>query len=75
MVTIEDVFAALRELYPEMPVAKMENMDIASGVPGQARKIESRVESDLGLKLKPYKAALQDAIDSMLEKNLIPCAA
>merc|ERR1719453_2108653 len=52
MVKIEDVFAALRELYPTMPVAPMENMDIASGVPHKARKIETRVEAGLGLQLK-----------------------
>merc|ERR1711966_467097 len=71
MVTIEAVFDDLRELYPDHNVAKMENMDIASGVPGQARKIESRVEGSLGLKLKPFQVALKDAVDSMLENKLI----
>merc|ERR1711871_1896580 len=77
MVTIEDVFAALRELYPDMPVAPMENMDIASGVPSKARKIETRVEAGLGLSLKEYKVTLKDAVDSMLAHTLIamPAAA
>ena len=75
MVTIEQVFEALRELYPTHQVAKMEHMDIASGISGKARKIESRAESGLGLKLKPYQVALKDAVDSMLDKQLIPIAA
>ena len=75
MVTIEQVFESLRALYPKHAVAAMENMDIASGVAGKARKIESRAESGLGLKLKPFQVALQDAVDSMLEKQLIPSAA
>ena len=77
MVTIEDVFSALRELYPSMPVAPMEGMDIASGVAGAARKIETRAEAGLGLKLKEYKVALKDAVDSMLDHKLIamPAAA
>merc|ERR1719164_388012 len=58
-VTIEDVFAALRELYPAMPVAEMANMDIASGVQGKARTIASR-SAELGLQLHSYKAALKD---------------
>jgi len=76
MVTIEAVFAALRELYPNMPVAPMENMDIASGIPGKARKVESRVTSDLGVELKPFQVALKDAVDSMVENKMIsvPCA-
>ena len=77
MVAIEDVFAALRELYPSMPVAPMENMDIASGVQGAARKIETRAEAGLGLQLKGYKDTLKDAVDSMLDHKLIamPAAA
>lgn len=71
MVTIEDVFAALRELYPTMPVAEMNNMDIASGVQGKARKIASR-SAELGVQLHSYKAALKDAVDSMLAANMIP---
>ena len=53
----------------------MENMDIASGVPNKARKIETRVESGLGLSLKTYKVALKDAVDSMLEHKVITPAA
>merc|ERR1719484_244313 len=41
MVPIERVFSTLRELYPAMPVAAMEHMDIASGVQGKARTIET----------------------------------
>jgi nucleoside-diphosphate-sugar epimerase len=70
MVTIEDVFSALRELYPTMPVAEMNNMDIASGVQGKARTITSR-SAELGVKLHTYKAALKDAVDSMVASNLI----
>jgi len=77
MVTIEDVFSALRELYPSMPVAPMANMDIASGVAHKARKIDSRATADLGLELKEYKVALKAAVDSMMEHKLIvaPAAA
>ena len=77
MVTIEDVFSTLKELYPTLPVAAMENMDIASGVKGNARKITTRAEEGLGLSLKEYKVALKDAVDSMLEHKLIsmPAAA
>ena len=74
MVKIEDVFSALREMYPEMPVAKLENQDIASGVPGKARKIETRV-GELGLELKPYQQALKDAVDSMVANKLIASSA
>merc|ERR1711871_1158718 len=48
MVKIEDVFDTLKRLYPDMPVASMDNMDIASGIAGKARKIESRVPAELG---------------------------
>jgi len=76
MVTIESVFATLRELYPDMPVAPMDNMDIASGRPNKARKIETRAEVGLGLQLKEYSVALKDAVDSMLEhKIILPAAA
>ena len=74
MVTIEDVFATLKRLYPNMKVAEMENMDIASGVAGKARKIESRMELELGLKLHSYEAAVKDAVDSMIEKNIAVAA-
>ena len=75
MVPIGDVFAALKDMYPGMPVADMGEMDYASGVPGKARKITSRVESELGLQLKPYTAALKDAIDSMIDAKLIASSA
>ena len=74
MVKIEDVFAALRELYPSLPVAALENQDIASGVPGAARKIESRIGT-LGIELKPFKAALKDAVDSMIDHKIIAATA
>ena len=74
MATIEDVFASLRELYPNMPVAPLENMDIASGVPGKARAIKSRV-GDLDVEVKPYQQALKDAVDSMISHNLVAVAA
>ena len=74
MVTIEEVFATLKELYPSMPVADMDNMDIASGKPGKARKIESRVSSELGVQLHSYKQALKDSIDSMVDKKLAVAA-
>jgi len=70
-VTIEGVFAALRELYPNMPVAEMTNMDIASGVAGKARSIDSRTPAALGLELKGYKVALKDAVDSMMAASII----
>ena len=75
MAPIEDVFAALKEMYPQLPVAEMGNMDYASGVPKQARKVESRAVSELGLELKPYKQALKDSVDSMLEKQLVTAGA
>ena len=70
MVAIEDVFAVLREMYPNMPIAALENMDIASGVAGKPRKIETRV-GDLGITLKPYQSALKDAVDSMVNNGLV----
>jgi len=74
MVQIEDVFAALREMYPSLPVAALENQDIASGVPGAARKIDSRAAS-LGLTLKPYRSALKDAVDSMIAHSYVATSA
>jgi len=71
MVPIEGVFAALKELYPSLPVAEMGQMDCASGVPGKARKIESRAVSELGMEFKPYTVALKDSVDSMIANNLI----
>merc|ERR1719231_1295235 len=70
MVPIEDVFATLKALYPNMPVAEMSNMDIASGVPGKARKIESRATTELGLELHSYKEALKESVDSMIERKI-----
>lgn len=70
MVPIEDVFATLQRLYPKMNVATMDNMDIVSGVQGKARKIQSRVTPELGIQLHSYEAAVKDAVDSMIEKNL-----
>ena len=74
MAPIEGIFAALKELYPNLPVAEMGKMDYASGVPGQARKIQSRV-SELEVELKPYKQALKDSVDSMIAHKLIAGAA
>ena len=71
MIKIEDVFEALKALYPTMPIAPMANMDIASGVQGQSRKIEARITSELGIELKPFQTALKDSVDSMIAKNLI----
>ena len=73
MATIEDIFSTIKELYPNLPVAELENMDIASGVAGKARKIESRVGS-LGIELKPYQTALKDAVDSLISNKLVACA-
>jgi len=75
MAKIEEVFAALREMYPKMPVAEMGEMDYASGVPGTARKIESRAVTELGMTFKPYQQALKDSVDSMVAANLISVAA
>merc|ERR1711871_1507941 len=71
MATIEDIVSTIKELYPNLPVAELTNMDIASGVPGKARKIESRSEKELGLQLKTYKVALKDAVDSMVGQKMI----
>merc|ERR1712129_387124 len=76
MAKIADVFAALKEMYPQLPVAEMgSEMDIASGVLGSARKIESRAVTELGIEFKPYRQALKDSIDSMIAANLIAGAA
>jgi len=74
MVQIEEVFAALREMYPTLPVAALENQDIASGVPGAARKIDSRAAS-LGVAITPYRSALKDAVDSMIANNFVASTA
>merc|ERR1719231_1552601 len=74
MVQIEDVFAALREMYPSLPIAALENQDIAAGGSRHARKIDSRSAS-LGLTLKPYKEALKDAVDSMIAHSYVATSA
>merc|ERR1719258_976620 len=75
MAPIEGVFAALKELYPNMNVAEMGQMDYASGVPGKARKIESRAVTELGMQFKPYQEALKDSVDSMIAQKVIAGAA
>ena len=74
MVEIERVFDSLRTMFPQLPVASMDNMDIASGVQGKARKIESRV-AELGLTLRPFEVALKDSVDSLLEWQMVASAA
>merc|ERR1711957_1013929 len=49
--------------------------DMATGVLGSARKIESRAVTELGIEFKPYRQALKDSIDSMIAANLIAGAA
>merc|ERR1711957_898041 len=49
--------------------------DMANGVLGSARKIESRAVTELGIEFKPYRQALKDSIDSMIAANLIAGAA
>merc|ERR1711976_179032 len=71
LVKIADVFDGLHELYPQYPVAKMENMDIAMGVLGKARRVESRVGKEFGMDLIPLSRCLKDAVDSMIEKGMI----
>ena len=74
MVRIEDVFETLKELYPNAKVAEMDNMDICSGVSGQARRIETRAEKELGLHLKDLKTTLKDAVDSMVANEYVAVA-
>merc|ERR1719433_414537 len=72
MVKLEQLFEALKSLYPNLPVASMNNMDVASGIPGTARKIEAgRTMQELSLQFKPLDQSLKDAVDSMLARNLI----
>jgi len=71
MVEIEKVFETLRTMFPELPVASMENMDIASGMQGKARKIQSRVTTELGVTLHPYETALRDSIESLKERQMV----
>ena len=74
MVEIEKVFESLRTMFPHLPVASMDNMDIASGVQGKARKIESRV-AELGLTLRPFEVALKDSVESLVERQMVAQAA
>jgi len=71
MVKIEDVFASLKEMYPQCKVAALENQDISSGIQGKARGVESRVTKDLGVNLTPLSDCLKDSVDSMIEKKFI----
>jgi cinnamoyl-CoA reductase len=71
MTTTEDLLAALRQMYPNLPVAEQGKMDIASGVPGAARKIESRAVSELGMQLTPYQQTLKASVDSMISHKVI----
>merc|ERR1712086_224460 len=64
MVRIEELFETLKSLYPTTPIAKLDNMDYASGVPGKARSIESRTEKELGLQLTDLRTTLKEAVDS-----------
>jgi len=75
MVRIEEVFETLKSLYPAAPVAKLDNMDYASGVPGKARAIDTRTEKELGLQLKDLKTTLKDAIDSMVAHGYVAASA
>ena len=45
------------------------------GVPGAARKIESRAPKELGVEFKPYQQALKDSVDSMIANKLVAGAA
>eukprot|EP00326_Haptolina_ericina_P020261 CAMPEP_0181181026 /NCGR_PEP_ID=MMETSP1096-20121128/7119_1 /TAXON_ID=156174 ORGANISM="Chrysochromulina ericina, Strain CCMP281" /NCGR_SAMPLE_ID=MMETSP1096 /ASSEMBLY_ACC=CAM_ASM_000453 /LENGTH=64 /DNA_ID=CAMNT_0023269505 /DNA_START=3 /DNA_END=197 /DNA_ORIENTATION=+ len=58
-------------MYPNLPVAEQGKMDIASGVPGAARKIESRAVSELGMQLTPYQQTLKASVDSMISHKVI----
>jgi len=71
MVKIEDVFACLKEMYPQCRVAALENQDISSGMQGKARNVESRATKDLGMELIPFSVCLKDAVDSMIDKQFI----
>ena len=71
MVQIETVFETLKKLFPALPIAALENMDVASGVRGKARKIESRVETDLGIKLRSFDIALKDSVDALIERQMV----
>jgi len=75
MVQIEDLFATLKQLYPDFPVAAMENMDIASGVQGKTRSVQSRAEQELGMQLTPLQDTLKDSVDAMIQHKMIPVPA
>jgi len=75
MVRIEEVFDTLKALYPTAPVAALDNMDYASGVPGKARAIDSRTEKELGVQLKDLKTTLKDAVDSMVAHGYVAASA
>jgi len=74
MAKIEDILAELKQMYPSLPVASLGEMDYASGMPGAARKIQSRAVSELGMQLKPYQQTLRDSVDSMISHNVISVA-
>lgn len=72
MIKLEALFDTLKALYPNMPIAAMTNMDIASGIPGMARKVEAtRTLQELDMQFRPFECSLKDAVDSMLARNLI----
>merc|ERR1712125_107604 len=72
MIKLEQLFETLKALYPNMSIASMTNMDIASGTPGMARKVEaSRTLQELDMQFRPAECSLKDAVDSMLARNLI----
>merc|ERR1712157_333457 len=75
IVHVQDVVDSLKEMYPQLPMAEMGEMDYASGVPGMARKVESHAVTELGLKFTPYQQALKDSVDSMIAANLIAAPA
>lgn len=69
MVKLEDIFDTLRELYPAAPIAKPDNMDYASGVPGKSRAVQTRTEAELGVQFHDLRSTLRDAVNSMIEHN------
>jgi nucleoside-diphosphate-sugar epimerase len=75
MVRIEELFETLKSLYPTAPIAKLDNMDYASGVPGKARSIESRTEKELGLQLTDLRTTLKEAVDSMVNHGYVAASA
>lgn len=75
MVKIEEVFETLKTLYPTAPIAEMNNMDYASGVPGKARAIDTRTEKELGVQLKDLSTTLKSAVDSMVAHGYVAACA